>query len=194
MYWGFLCLLLLLTTLAHHQMVFSISLHSHSIPSLSDAFLVAALPLSLSLSALTVCYPSQETDTLYYKSQPPSEFNLPSWQIKMYQFVNKWEISASVTPRDFLIHCLTESPLQFVVRTLKTYSCSTFQMHRAVWLAAGTSSVVHLQGFLVLCNWSSVLDSQLRVSPSASASSTFLDSKYEWNHAVVVFLLLTYVP
>ena len=115
-----------------------------------------------------------------------------SWQIKMYQFVNKWEISASVTPCDFLIHCLTESPLQFVVRTLKTYSCSTFQMHRAVWLAAGTSSVVHLQGFLVLCNWSSVLDSQLRVSPSASASSTFLDSKYEWNHAVLALLCLAY--
>ena len=65
-------------------MIFSISLHSHSIPSLSDAFPVAALPLSLSLSALTVCYPSQETDTLWYKSQPSSEFNLPSWQIKMY--------------------------------------------------------------------------------------------------------------
>lgn len=35
----------------HNQMIFSISLHSHSIPSLSGTFLMAALPLNLSLSA-----------------------------------------------------------------------------------------------------------------------------------------------
>ena len=125
-------------------------------------------------------------------SSQPRDRTWVSGQIKMYQFVNNWEISAEVTPHDSLIHRLTESPLQFVVRTLRIDSCSTFRIHGAVLLAVGMSSVAHLQCFLVLYNWSSVLGSQLRMPPSASASSTCLDSKYEWNHAVSVLLCLAY--